>query len=227
LIECIEAGEEFVGEVGDLEEPLAQLALLDERARPPAAAVDHLFVGEHGHVDRVPIDRGFLAVDQPGGEEIEEQRLFVAVIVGLASSEFAAPVEREAEALQLRLHRRDVGAGPGAGMDALFHRRVLGGHAERVPPHRVQHLVAAHPPIAREHVAHRVVADMPHVDAPRRIGEHLQHVALRFAAVVLGFERPGFIPDLLPGGIRLERVEARCHRDLIRRWRRGGDRGPW
>ena len=43
-------------------------------------AVDHLLVGEHGHVDRVPIDRAFLAIDQAGREQVEEQRLLVAVI---------------------------------------------------------------------------------------------------------------------------------------------------
>jgi hypothetical protein len=103
--------EQFVGEVGDLEEPLAQLALFDRRARAPALAVDHLLVGQHGHVDRIPVDRAFLAVDQARGVEIEEQRLFLAVIIGLAGRQFAAPVEREAEALQLRLHVGDVVSG--------------------------------------------------------------------------------------------------------------------
>ena len=50
---------------GDLEEPLVELALLDQRARAPAAAVDHLLVGEHGLVDRVPVDRA-LPCDRPG-----------------------------------------------------------------------------------------------------------------------------------------------------------------
>ena len=42
--------------VGDLEEPLRQLALLDHGAGAPAAAVDHLLVGQHRLVDRVPVD---------------------------------------------------------------------------------------------------------------------------------------------------------------------------
>ena len=50
------AVEQLVGEVGDAEEPLGQLAPLDRRARAPALAVDHLLVGEHGLVDRVPVD---------------------------------------------------------------------------------------------------------------------------------------------------------------------------
>ena len=38
-----------------------------ERAGAPAAAVDHLLVGEHGLVDRVPVDLGGLAVDEARG----------------------------------------------------------------------------------------------------------------------------------------------------------------
>ena len=94
--------EQLLGEIGDLEEPLAELAPLDQRARAPAAAVDHLLVGEHGHVDRVPIDLALLAIDQARLVKVEEQRLLVAVISGLAGGELAAPVEREAEPLQLR-----------------------------------------------------------------------------------------------------------------------------
>ncbi len=76
-LERIERLEQVLGEVGDFQEPLRQLALLDHRAGAPAAAVDHLLVGEHGHVDRVPVDLGALAVDEAGLEEIEEQLLLV------------------------------------------------------------------------------------------------------------------------------------------------------
>jgi hypothetical protein len=44
--------------------------------------------------------------------------------------------EREAQPLQLRLHVGDVVAGPAAGVDALFHRRVFRRHAEGIPAHR-------------------------------------------------------------------------------------------
>ena len=99
---AVEAVEQLLGEIGDLQEPLVELAPLDRRARAPAAPVDHLLVGEHGHVDRVPIDLALLAVDEARLEQIEEQRLLVPVISGVAGGELAAPVEREAEPLQLR-----------------------------------------------------------------------------------------------------------------------------
>ena len=63
-VELVERGEQVLRIVADLEEPLRQLALLDQRAGAPAAAVDDLLVGEHRHVDRVPVHLGLLALDQ-------------------------------------------------------------------------------------------------------------------------------------------------------------------
>ena len=63
-VELVERVEQVLRIVADLEEPLRQLALLDQRAGAPAAAVDDLLVGEHGHVDRVPVHLRLLALDQ-------------------------------------------------------------------------------------------------------------------------------------------------------------------
>ena len=52
--------------------------------------------------------------------------------------------------------------------------------------------------IAGHHVTQRVVAHMPHVDAARGIGEHLELVALGLLALVLGVEAAAFGPHLLP-----------------------------
>ena len=65
FIQGIQTAEQVVGVVGDLEEPLRQFLLLNERAGPPAPAVDHLLVGENGMIDRVPIYLAFLAIDEP------------------------------------------------------------------------------------------------------------------------------------------------------------------
>src|SRR3546814_1816462 len=54
----------------------------------------------------------------------------MAVIVGMAGRQLPAPVQREAQFLELRLHIGDIFVGPFAGMDILFHRGVFGGHAE-------------------------------------------------------------------------------------------------
>ena len=197
-VEPVEPGEQFVGIVADLEEPLRQFALFDDGAGAPAAPVDHLLVGEHGVVDRVPIDLRLLARDQAGGEEVEKQLLLMAVIGGVAGGDLARPVERQAHRLELRAHRVDVGVGPLGGMGGVLHRGVLGRHAERVPAHRVQHVEAARALVARHHVAHRVVAHMAHMDAPRGVREHLEHVILRPRIVVARGEYRPVGPDLLP-----------------------------
>ena len=205
-LEMIEARQEIVGIVGDLEEPLGELALLDRRARAPAAPVDHLLVGEHRLIDRVPIDLRFLARDQAGLEEVEEQLLLVLVIARIAGRDLARPVERQAHRLQLRAHGGDIGVGPFRRTGVVLHGGVLGRQPERVPAHRMENVEPARAPIARHHIAHGVVAHMAHVDAPRRIGEHLEHVIFRARIVVIGFEDLRVRPGLAPFGLGFAHV---------------------
>ena len=207
-IEPIERLEQVFGVVTDLEEPLGELALLHWRAGSPALAVDHLLVGEHGHVDRVPVHARLLALDQPRFHEVEEHLLLVLVVARVAGRDLARPVERQPHGLELLLHRSDVVVGPALGMDAALERSVLGRKPERVPAHRVQHVEAHGALVAGDHVAHRVVAHVAHVDAPRRIGEHLQHVVFRARVVVAGLEDVPLVPDLLPANFRFAGVVA-------------------
>src|SRR5215469_1544445 len=78
------------------------------------------------------------------------------------------------------------------------HRRVLGRQAERVPAHRMQHVEALRALVARDDVAHRVVADVADVQFPRRIGKHLEHVIFRARRVGLDLEALALAPDPLP-----------------------------
>ena len=244
-----EALQQLLGEIGDFQEPLGKLALLHQRAAAPAAPVDHLLVGQHGHVDRVPIDRRFLAIDEAMRIEVEEQRLLVAVIVRLAGGDLAAPVERETQALQLRLHVGDVLARPAAGVHALFHGGVFGGHAEGVPAHGMQHLKALHRLVAGQYVAHGIVAHMADMDAPRRIGKHLQHIGAGLGTGIIGAEALGLVPRSLPAPVGHGRIETFAHTttclalnwpglpeppagtalvlEINAEWRRGAARAPW
>ena len=205
-VETVEARQQIFGIVGDLEEPLGQLALLDDRARAPAAPVDHLLVGEHRLIDRVPVDLRFLARDEAGDEEVEEQLLLMLVIARIAGRDLARPVDRQAHRLQLGAHRRDIGVGPLRRGGVVLRGGVLGGQAEGVPSHRVKHVEAARAPIARHHVAHRVVAHMAHVYAPRRIREHLEDVVFRTRIVVVRLEDLRVRPSLLPLGLGFAHV---------------------
>ena len=108
----VERVQQFFRIVADLEHPLIEIALLDHGARAPAAAVDHLFVGEHGVVDRVPVHFAILARHQARFPEVEKHFLLVLVVGRIAGRDLARPVERQAHRLELRLHRRDVVVGP-------------------------------------------------------------------------------------------------------------------
>ena len=124
----VERGERFeqlFAVFGDGQEPLGQLAELHLCAGAPAPAVDHLLVGEHSLVDRVPVHLRGLARDEPGIEEVEEETLLLRVIFNVAGGELATPVERQAHRLQLRAHRRDVVVGPGLRMHLVLRRGVL------------------------------------------------------------------------------------------------------
>jgi hypothetical protein len=116
---------------------------------------------------------------RPCAQHVQKHLLLMLVVAGIAGREFACPVQRQPDRPQLLLHRGDVVVGPGLRRDLALDRGVLGRQAEGVPAHRVQHVetLGAHEP--RQHVAQGVIADMPDMDAPGRVGEHLEHVVFR------------------------------------------------
>ena len=207
-LERVERIEQLLRVGGDLEHPFGLLALLDERAGAPAAAVDHLFVREHGAVYRVPIHLPRLAIDEPRREHVEEELLLLVVIFEIASGELAGPVERQAHALELVAHRRDIVVGPFGGMDAALDGRVLGRQAEGVPAHGVEHIVALGAHVAGDHVAHRVVPDMAHMDAAGRVWEHFQNIIFRPRIILAGLEDALGVPSRLPVLFAFRRVVA-------------------
>ena len=118
--------EQAVGEVGDLEHPLLEVPRLDLVAAPLAPAVDHLLVREHGLVERAPLDRRFLAVGEPLLEQLQEQPLGPAVVLGLVGRDLARPVDRPAHPPDLVADRGDVPLGDLARVAAFTDRGVLG-----------------------------------------------------------------------------------------------------
>ena len=198
--ELVEVAQQFVSVFRDAQEPLFQLALLDERIFvAPAIATDHLFVGEHGSALRAPVDLALLAIGKAHLIELQEEPLVPAIVVGEAGGHFARPVVAEAEALHLRLHVGDVRERPLARRRIVLDGRVLRGQAERVPAHGMQHVVAIHPHVTSKRVADRVVPHVPHVQRAGWIRQHLEHVVLRHARVGLGgVERRVLLPALGP-----------------------------
>ena len=198
VLQPVQRRQQFPGIIADLEEPLRQLAPFDQRIRPPAPPVDHLFIGQHRHIDRVPVDHRRLAVHQPRFHHVDEHRLLLAIIFRVAGRDFPAPVQRKAKGFQLPLHVGDVLMGPDRRVHPPFNRGILGRQAKGIPTHRMQHGIALRRLGPRHHIAHRIVAHMAHMDAPRRIGEHFQHVILGPRRIAPGHKDPGLIPGLLP-----------------------------
>ena len=145
---------------------MRQFTPLDHGTGPPALAVDDLLVCQNRHVDRVPVHHSVLAVDEALFHHVDEHGLLLAIIFRVAGGELAAPVDGQAQRLHLRAHVGDIAVGPVLGMAAPLHRGVFGGHPEGVPAHRMQHAEPLRRLVAGDHVAHRIVADVTHVDAP-------------------------------------------------------------
>ena len=82
--------QQFVGIIGDPQEPLLQLALLHRRVlMPPAAAVHYLLVGQHRTALRTPVHQRLLAIGQPALQHFQKEPLVPAIIFGLAGGHFA------------------------------------------------------------------------------------------------------------------------------------------
>ncbi len=208
-VQVLHVVQQPLGVVGDLEEPLGQLSLLDQGVATLAVAVDHLLVGQHRLVVGAPVDRGGLAVGQAALEEAEEQPLGPAVVVRVAGDQRPRPVEGDPQPVEGGPLGVDVLVGPGLGVDPALDGRVLGRQAEGVPADRVEHVVALHPLQPGDHVAARERLQVPHVQVARGIGEHVEGVEAGpgGVAVVTAVERQ-LLPGRHPLGLHLLRVVA-------------------
>ena len=183
-VELREVVQKLLRVLRDAEVVARDLALFNNRARTPAAAVDHLLVREHGLVDRVPVDDLGLAVGDALFEHLQEHPLVPAVVVGLAGGDLARPVEGETERLHLRLHVGDVVVGPGGRRDVLRDRGVFRRKPEGVPAHRRHHVVPLHAVVPVHDVVQGVVAHVPHVELAARVREHRADVELGLGLAV-------------------------------------------
>ena len=202
--ERVQTRQQLLGVLRDAQVITRNLALLDQCAGAPATAVNDLLVGEHRLVDRVPIDCLRLLVGDALLEHAQEQPLVPAVVVRLAGGELAFPVDGQAQRLQLALHVGDVAVGPLRRRHLVLDGGVLSWQTEGVPAHRLQHIEAARGVPARQHIADGVVADVPHVQLARGIGEHRQAVIAALARdrrVLDGTKSVVRGPVLLGGGL--------------------------
>ncbi|MNM23327.1 hypothetical protein D3C81_337250 [compost metagenome] len=129
--------EQLIGVVGDFDKPLWDLFTLNLGVAAPAAAVDHLFVGQHGQIVWAPVHRGSLLVDQAFFVQLGEEPLFPTVVIRIAGGDLAIPVIAEAQQFQLVLHVFDIVVGPRSRCGVVFNRSAFRRQAERIPANRL------------------------------------------------------------------------------------------
>ena len=210
-VESRQITEQLIRIGGDVEVVHRDLALLDERTRPPTTTIDHLLVGKHGLIDRIPIDDAGALVGDALLAHPQEQPLVPAVVGRITGGDLAIPIDREAERLQLFFHVGDVVARPLRRRHAIGHGGILGRQTEGVPTHRLQHVLALHARKAREHIADGVVAHMSHVQATRGVREHREAVELLARRILLGGEAALGVPMLLCRALDDRRLVTLIH----------------
>jgi hypothetical protein len=184
-VHVFEVGEQALGVGGDPQYPLAQVAALHGEAADLGLAVDDFLVGQYGAQLRTPPHRALVDVGQALFEQLEEDPLRPAVILGVSRIDLALPVVGKAEGFDLTTKVGDVVLGVGGGMGAGFHRVLLGGQAEGVPANRVEHVKTLGAFVARDDVGAGVALGVADVQTrAARVGKHVEHVVFRLRRVV-------------------------------------------
>ena len=187
--EIVDFVQQLFSVVGDLKEPLRDLATLHQRARAPAATFRvNLLIGENGLFNRVPVDHGHFLIGQALLDQRGEKPLFPLVVFRATGRELAGPVIAKAEIDQLLFHVADVFVSPFGRCDVVLDGGIFGRQTEGVPAHRLHDIEALHALVARDHIADGVVAHMADMQLAAGVREHRQAVIFRFAGVFDDFE---------------------------------------
>ena len=167
-----------------------------------------LFVREDGLVDWTPPLIRLFLVGEAGFEKLEETPLGPAVVFGVGSVYFPAPIYCEAKAFELGTEVVDVGFGGVFGRGAGFNGIVFGGETKGVVAEGAQDVHALLGVEAGESVDDGKIADVTDVEAGAGgIGEHFGDKEFFFFSVfVVGLKGGGVLPDFLPFLFNRKRV---------------------
>src|SRR6185437_10768728 len=104
-VELVQTVQQLLRILGSAQEPLLQFSLLDECVfMPPAVAVDHLLICEHGLALRTPVHLAVLAIGETALVHAQKKPLVPAVVLGQAGRDLSRPVKSHAEPHELPLH---------------------------------------------------------------------------------------------------------------------------
>ena len=134
-------------------------------------------------------------------EHLLKRPLRPVVIVGIAGADFTIPVEAKADFVELFAIACNVLLGGDGGVLPRLNGILFGRQTVGIVAHGVQDVVAAQTLVAGIDVGGDVAEGMPHVQpGSRGIGEHVEHVELRFVGslfcAVSTLTRPSFAPAL-------------------------------
>ena len=197
-VDGVQAVNQFLSVLGQVEEPLAHVFLDHRAVASPASARLDLLVGQHGGARFAPVDGRLFAVGQALFEELQEKPLVPPVVVRVVALHQAVPIVREAHPLDLSGDAGHVAFGDVVRMPALFDGRVFGRHAKGIETHGIQHIEAAHALVAGHGITDGVVADVPHVHLPRGVWVHLEAVEGRTVPLIGSNEHAFLVPAALP-----------------------------
>ena len=144
--------------------------------------------------------------------ELDECPLGPLVVLRVAGAHLAAPVETEADFVELFAIACYVLLGGDGRMLARLYGVLLGGQAVGVVAHGVQHVVAAQPLVASIDVAGDVSQRVSHVESGTRwVGKHVQNIVVRPVAVVRHTVHLMLPPVLLPPRFYLSEIVFHFH----------------
>ena len=215
-LQPVQAVEQLLRVVGDLQVPLVELAVLHLAVAAPAFTLFDLLVCQHCLAAGTPVHGVGLAIGQPALVHLDEEPLAPAVVLGICRDDLAVPIVGQTHLLERGLLCRDVGVCPLRGLRVVLDGGVFGRQPEGVPADGMKHLVAAHVQVARVDVADGVVAHVPHVQIAAGVGKHLEHVLGLARGVGVHMIEVGLLPGLLPLGLDvLGTVLVLAHRVLL------------
>ncbi len=166
VVKPVNCAEQIFCKIRNFEKPLRELASLNQCARAPTTTVFHLLIGKHRHVYGIPVHDSIFTVNQSSLKKIKEQRLLLSIIFRITRRKFARPIDRKTERFHLITHLFDIIVCPIFRMASARHSGIFCWHSKGVPAHGVQHIISCTHFVARNHVAHCVIAYMPDVQFP-------------------------------------------------------------
>jgi hypothetical protein len=211
--------EQPIGIASDAQQPLAHVLALDRCVAALASAVEHLFVSKPGLARWTPVDRRGPLIGEPRLEQLQEDPLGPAHILGIGRVDFPLPVVGEADQIELAT---EIGHGLRRGdprVDAGLDRIIFSRQPEGIPAERVQDVEALHAFPARDDIARRISLAVTDVQPrPRWIGKHVQHIEFGTMGVAPGQMDAAGAPAGLPLRLNGFVIILQGHSPAHKRW---------